>query len=77
MSQDLRHAGKNCYYSNIESVSEYYNFPCFDLTYLTNAKVEHYVGLMQQKYILHWQHAVQSSTNFSTLLRMIKHPPLI
>ena len=53
MSQDLHHAGKNSYYSNIISMSKYYNFPCFDLTYLTNAKIKHCVSLMQQKYILY------------------------
>ena len=43
-------------------MSEYYNFPCFDLTYLTNAEIKHYVGLMLQKYILYWQHPMQSPT---------------
>ena len=43
-------------------MSEYYNFPCFDLTYITNAKIKHYLSLMQQKYILNWQHTVQNST---------------
>jgi len=43
-------------------MSEYYNFPCFDLTYLTNAKIKHYVGLMQQKYILYSQHTMQNSS---------------
>jgi len=38
------------------------DFRCFYLTYLTNAKIKHYVGLMQQKYILYWQQAMQSST---------------
>jgi len=52
---------KNSYYSNIISMSEYYNFPCFNLTCLTNAKIKHYVGLMQQKYILYWQHTMQNS----------------
>ena len=32
MSQDLHHADKNSYYSNMISMSEYFNFPCFDLT---------------------------------------------
>ena len=44
MSQDLRHAGKNSYYSHIIRMSEYYNFSCFDLTYLTNAKIKHYLA---------------------------------
>ena len=45
-------------------MSEYYSFPCFalDLTYLTNAKIKHYVGLTQQKYILYWQHTMQNSS---------------
>ena len=62
MSQDRHHAGETSYYSNIISMSEYYNFPCFDLTYLTNAKIKHYVGLMHQKYILYWQYTMQNST---------------
>ena len=33
MSQDLHHAGENSYYSNI-SMSKYYDFSCFDITYL-------------------------------------------
>ena len=61
MSQDLHHASKNSYCSNIISTSDYYNFPCFDLTHLTNAKIKH-VGLMQQKCILYWQHTTQNST---------------
>ena len=55
MSQDLHHAGKNSYYSNIIDMSEYYNLPCFDITNLTNAKVKHFVRVMQQKYILYRQ----------------------
>ena len=47
MLQDLHHVGENPYYSNLISMSEYHNFPCCDLTYLTNAKIKHYVGLMQ------------------------------
>ena len=42
-------------------MSEYYDFPCFDLTYLTNAKIKHHVGLMEQKYILYCQHTMQNS----------------
>ena len=49
MSQDLHCAGKNSY-SNIIDMFEYYNFPCFDLTNLTNVKIKLYVSLMQQKY---------------------------
>ena len=47
MSQDLHHAGENVFFfSNIISMSEYYDFPCFDITYLTNDKIKHYVGLI-------------------------------
>ena len=49
MSQDLHHADEKSYYSNIISMSQYYDFPCFDITYLTDAKIKHYVSLMQQK----------------------------
>jgi len=55
-----------------------YNFPCFDLTYLTNTKIKHYVGLMQQKYILHWQHTIQNSTKltlFNTFKNDYTPPP--
>ena len=43
-------------------MSKYYDFPCFDIMYLTDAKIKHYATLMQQKYILHWQHTMQNST---------------
>ena len=43
-------------------MSKYYNFSCFDLTNLTNAKIKHYVSLMQQKYNLYRQHTVQNSS---------------
>ena len=41
---------------------EYYNFPCFDLTNLTNAKIKHYVSLIQLKYNLYRQHTIQNSS---------------
>ena len=43
-------------------MSEYYNFPCFDLTNLTNVKIKHYVSPMQQKYNLNRQHTIQKSS---------------
>ena len=43
-------------------MSKYYDFPCFDITYLTDAKIKHNARLMQQKYILYWQHTMQNST---------------
>ena len=45
-------------------MSKYYDFPCFNIVYLTDAKIKHYVSLMQQKYILYWQHTMQN-LNFS------------
>ena len=80
MSQDLQHAGKNSYYSNIIDMPEYYNFPCFDLTNLTNAKIKLNVSLMQQKYNFYGgkiQYKTLLNWNFSTLLRTIIHPPPI
>ena len=50
-----------CRDSCIIDMFEYYNFPCFDLTNLTNAKIKHYVSLMQQKYNLYRQHTIQNS----------------
>ena len=80
MSQDLHHAGKNSYYFIIIDMPEYYSFPCFGLTNLTNAKIKHYVSLMQQKNILFRQHAIQNSSKLGVFntssLRMIIHPPL-
>ena len=35
--------------------------PDFDPTFLTDAKIKHYVSLMQQKYISHWQHTIRNS----------------
>ena len=43
-------------------MSEYYNFPRFDLTSFTNAKIKDYVSLMQQKYNLYRQHTIQNSS---------------
>ena len=79
MSQDLHHAGEKSYYSNIISMSKYYDFPCFDITYLTDAKIKHYVSLMQQKYIQHWQHTMQNSTKleFFNTFKNDYAPPLI
>ena len=60
MSQDLHHAGKNSII--LIDMPEYYNFPCFDLTNLTYAKIKHYVSLMQLKYNLYRQHTIQNSS---------------
>ena len=49
MSSDLHNTSKNSFYSNVMRMSEYYNLPDFDRTFLTDAKIKHYVSLMQQK----------------------------
>ena len=61
MSSDLHNTSKNGFYSNVMRMSEYYNLPDFDPTFLTDAKIKHYVSLMQQKYISHWQHTIRNS----------------
>ena len=62
MSSDLHNTTKNSFYSNVMRMSEYYNLPVFDPTFLTDAKIKHYVlSLMQQKYISHWQHTIRNS----------------
>ena len=33
------------------SMSEYYNLPDFDPTFLTDAKIKHYITVIQQNYI--------------------------
>ena len=40
-------------------LSEYYNLPDLDPILITDAKIKHYVNLMQQKYILYFQHTIQ------------------
>ena len=51
MSSDLHNTSKNSFYSNVMRMSEYFYLPDFDPTFLTDAKIKHYVRLMQQKYI--------------------------
>ena len=41
--------------------SEYYNMPDVDPTFLNDAMIKHYISLLQQKYISHWQHVIQNS----------------
>ena len=43
-------------------ISEFYNLPNFDPLLVTDAKINHYLKLMQQQYILHWQHTLQHSS---------------
>ena len=61
MSVDLHSFVKNSFYSNLKRLSEFYNLPDFDPIFLTDAKIKHYVNLMQQKYILYCQHTIQHS----------------
>ena len=61
MSLDLYSFGKNSCYSNLVRISEFYNLPNFDPLLVTDAKISHYLKLMQQKYILHWQHTLEQS----------------
>ena len=78
MSKDLHHAGKNSYYfTYILIISQLsYNLHCFDVTCLTNAKIKHYVGIMQQKYVLYWQHTMQNCNKlFQQLFSKGNHSP--
>ena len=55
MSLDLYSSGKSSFYSNlVRMVSDFYNLPTFDPLLVTDAKINHYLKLMQQQYILHW-----------------------
>ena len=53
MSLDLYSSGKSSFYSNLVRISEFYNQPNFDPLLVTGAKINHYLKLMQQQYILH------------------------
>ena len=61
MSLDLYSSGKSSFYSNLVRMSEFYNVPNFDPLLVTDAKINHYLKLMQQQYILHWQHTLEHS----------------
>ena len=61
MSTDLHSSVKNSFYSNLMRLSEFYNLPGFDPISLTDARIKHYVNLMQQKYTLYCQHTIQHS----------------
>ena len=53
MSLDLYSSGKSSFYSSLMRISEFYNLPNFDPLLVNDAKINHYLNLMQQKYILH------------------------
>ena len=53
MSLDLYSSGKRSLYSNLVRISEFYNLPDFDPLLVTDAKINHYLKLMQQQCILH------------------------
>ena len=60
MPLDLYSSGKSSFYSNLVRISEFYNLPDFDpLFIVTDAKIYHYLKLMQQQYLLHRQHTLQ------------------
>ena len=61
MSLYLCSSGKSSFYSNLVRISEFYNLPDFDPPLVTDAKINHYLKLMEQQYILHWQHTLQYS----------------
>ena len=61
MSLDLYSSGKSSFYSNLVRISEFYNLPNFDPLLVTDAKINHYLKLMQQQCILHWQHTREHS----------------
>ena len=61
MSADLLSSGKISFYSCVMRMSEYYNFPDFDLNVLNKSMIKHYISLMQHKYIQHWRHPTQHS----------------
>ena len=61
MSLDLYSFGKSSFYSNLVRIPEFYNLPNFDPLLVTDAKINHYLKLMQQQYILHWQHTLEHS----------------
>ena len=61
MSQDLHHAGENSYYSNIiRCLNIMISLVLILLTKLTLKS--NIASLMQQKYILYWEHTMQNST---------------
>ena len=51
MSLDLYSSGKSSFYSNLVRISEFYNLPNFDPLLVTDAKINHYLKLMQQQFI--------------------------
>ena len=61
MSADLHSSGKSSFYSSVMRMSECYNLPDFDPNVLNKSKIKHYISLMQNKYILHWQDTIQHS----------------
>ena len=61
MSLGLHSAGKNSFHSNLMKMSEYFNLNNFNPDLLETAKIKHFVSLMKQKYISHWQQALQHS----------------
>ena len=42
--------------------TEYYDLPDFDPNNLSEAKIKHYIDIIKQKYIAHWQHTIHQTT---------------
>ena len=51
ISLDLYSSGKSSFYANLMRISKLYNLPNFDPLLVTDAKINHYLKLMQQQYI--------------------------
>ena len=61
MSLVLLSASKDSFHPNLMKMSEYFNLNNFNPDLLDTAKIKHFVSLMKQKYISHWQQALQHS----------------
>ena len=61
MSLDLHASGKNVFHSKLMEMSEYFNLSLFDPDLVDTAKIKHFVSLMKQKCISHWQQTLRHS----------------
>ena len=59
ISIDLYHSGQNSFYSSLKKMTDYYDFPGFNL--LNKCKIKQYVDLLQNKCISYWNHTLQHS----------------
>ena len=71
-SLELYCNGKNSFYHNLMKISEYYDLPDFDPNNLSEAKIKHYIDIINQKYILgNIQSIILRNYNFTAYLNMI------